>query len=280
MLSVSRAAYHYSYSYRFDRIVQHRVNWPINQSFPRYKTKKHQVTAQAIKDIAAQVGERWLVEIASRDDVRDVLGQELVADFNIEFQRLITYSEQATKRGRYEICIRAILADFRNRIIVPLKQARNRGVALPAPVTNPPPLHPLSAFVGQSFNASDTFVNSAVAQLLKAYGLAVTTGERPKGDSVSKKVRERIERADYFVGIFTRRERIRSKSEWTTSTWVIDEKAYALANRKKLVLLRETGVQSIGGIQGDYEYIEFTRDALVDLLIKLVVFLRSLEGEN
>jgi hypothetical protein len=57
---------------------------------------------------------------------------------------------------------------------------------------------------------------------------------------------------------------------------VIDEKAYALAKGKRLILLRESGVQSIGGIQGDYEYIEFVRTNLVDLLIKLLQTLRSL----
>ena len=104
----------------------------------------------------------------------------------------------------------------------------------------------------------------------------MVTGEKPKADLVSKKVRERIENATYFLGIFTRRDRLKGRREWTTSAWVIDEKAYALANRKKLILLREAGVQSIGGIQGDYEYIEFTRDRLDDLFIKLVPILRNL----
>jgi hypothetical protein len=114
-------------------------------------------------------------------------------------------------------------------------------------------------------------------RLLEAYGFTAVTGELPKADSVSKKVRERIEGADYFLGIFTRRERLRGRrNEWTTSAWVIDEKAYALATRKKLILLRETGVQSIGGIHGDYEFVEFTRAAIPDLLIKLVATLRSL----
>jgi hypothetical protein len=72
------------------------------------------------------------------------------------------------------------------------------------------------------------------------------------------------------VGIFTRRQRIARKPEWTTSAWVVDEKAYALAKEKKLVLIKEVGVQSIGGIQGDYEYLEFEREEIAELLIKLV----------
>jgi hypothetical protein len=113
--------------------------------------------------------------------------------------------------------------------------------------------------------------------LVEACGFSVVSGEEPKADTVSNKVRERIEAASYFLGVFTRRDRLRNRNEWTTSSWVIDEKAYALAKGKKLILLREIGVKSIGGIQGDYEYIEFNRDDLAEVLIKLVQILRSLK---
>jgi hypothetical protein len=244
----------------------------------RYKAKQRQVTAQVVKDAAAQIGERWLVEIASRDDVRSVLGQETLANLNIDFQRLITHAEQATLRSRYETTIAGILRDFRTRVVVPLKQARHAAVGgAPPTALKAVGAHVPTVFIGQSFTNEDAALNSTVGKLLEAYGLRAVTGERPKADSVSKKVRERIEAAEYFLGIFTRRERLRGRREWTTSAWVIDEKAYALANRKKLILLRETGVQSIGGIQGDYEYIEFTRDDLPDMLVKLVAILRSLQ---
>lgn len=55
------------------------------------------------------------------------------------------------------------------------------------------------------------------------------------------------------------------------------KKAYALAKGKKLILVRESGIQSIGGIHGDYEYIEFVREDLVDLVIKLLQTFRSLD---
>jgi hypothetical protein len=35
-------------------------------------------------------------------------------------------------------------------------------------------------------------------------------------------------------------------------------------------LLKEQGVSSIGGIQGDYEYIEFSREALERTIVTLV----------
>jgi len=66
------------------------------------------------------------------------------------------------------------------------------------------------------------------------------------------------------------------KKKWSTSTWVIDEKAYA--SRKKLVLLVEEGVESIGGIQGDAEYIEFTREKLAQAVVKLLQLFRLETG--
>ncbi len=96
------------------------------------------------------------------------------------------------------------------------------------------------------------------------------TGEKPKADRISSKIKERIERQYLFVGVFTRRDTIQGKDEWTTSAWVIDEKAYAAGREKKLILFKEEGVGSIGGIQGDYEYVEFSRNALVKIPLSLI----------
>ncbi len=246
----------------------------------RYHRPGSAVVFPQIRDAAAQIGERWLVEIASRSDVPQVIGQDVVADLNVKFQRLITFSEQTTQRRSYEATAKAILTNFRARVIVPLKQARNRALVRPIPNTGPASINGglASIFIGQSFSPEDAAINSAVGRFVEAYGFAIVTGEKPKADSVSKKVRERIEGATFFLGIFTRRDRLTRRAEWTTSPWVIDEKAYALANRKKLILIREAGVQSIGGIQGDYEYIEFTRENLVDLFIRLLEVLRELRA--
>jgi hypothetical protein len=105
---------------------------------------------------------------------------------------------------------------------------------------------------------------------LEALGVKPVTGERPKADFISEKVKRLIEEQSIFVGIFTRRDKIARKPEWTTSAWVIDEKAYAVGRQKPLILLREQGVGSIGGIQGDYEYLDFSREALEGLALRLV----------
>jgi hypothetical protein len=47
---------------------------------------------------------------------------------------------------------------------------------------------------------------------------------------------------------------------------------------KKLILLRETEVQSIGGLQRDYEYLEFDRGNMGEVLVRLLEPLRSVES--
>jgi hypothetical protein len=128
----------------------------------------------------------------------------------------------------------------------------------------------LTAFVGQSFDASDEAVNKCVTDVLEALGVQVVTGEKPKADLISAKVKGLIEQQSIFVGVFTRRDKVARKQEWTTSPWVIDEKAYAVGRQKPLILIKEQGIGSIGGIQGDYEYIEFFRDSLGTLAIRLI----------
>lgn len=238
----------------------------------RYKQKDKPVTAGALKEKAARIGETWMVEVAPRDDIRAALSDGLFTDLLVEFQRLLTYSQQQAQRHKYDRAIRNILRDFRLNVVVPLKQGRVEVDGRPAEIgrseTQPPAAD--AAFVGHSFSKDDRDVVNAVIELLRTVGVPVVTGEKPRANRISDKVKKRIESCPIFIGLFTRQDRISRKKEWTTSPWIIDEKAYALAKGKKLVLLKEHEVSNIGGIQGDYEYLVFERDKLVDLVIGLL----------
>jgi hypothetical protein len=224
--------------------------------------------------MAAKLAERWLVEVAGRPDIAQAIGGAEIADRSVHFQRLLTYSERSTLRKKYDQSLNSILKDFRASIVVRMKASRNDQHV--QDVLEPQQAHGIFipqaqiAFVGQSFAESDQVINNVIQRFLRALNLEVLTGEKPRAASVSKKVRDRIERSEIFVGVFTKRDKIEGKSEWTTSSWVIDEKAYALARGKKLILLKEQGVNSIGGLQGDYEYLEFDRVNLSELLIPLL----------
>jgi len=240
----------------------------------RYPSGQRSVASEDFRERAASIAERWLVEVAGRQEVADAIGGDEVAQRSVHFQRLLTYSERATLRKKYDESLNAILRDFRGSVVIPLK-ARRYPHALPHSTTMS---HTRGSsigqtqiiFLGQSFATQDQTINSIVNRLLTALGFTVLTGEKPRAATVSRKVRDRIEQSDVFVGVFTRRDKIEGKLDWATSPWIIDEKAYALAKGKRLVLLREEGVSSIGGLQGDYEYLQFDRTEMADVLIRLV----------
>jgi len=234
----------------------------------RYSTAARQVTAEDLKRGATRAAETWLVEIAADASVVAVVGEAVAGDLSVHFQRLLTFSEHATTRGRYESEIKAVLRSYTVDVILPLK--RGRGLMPRSSTPSDTGESALTVFIGQSFSDSDKAVNKAVADILEAIGITVATGEKPKADTISEKVKNLIETQSVFIGVFTRRDKIARKPEWTTSPWVIDEKAYALGRQKRLILLKEEGVGSIGGIQGDYEYIEFSRGKLELMLVRLV----------
>ncbi len=235
-----------------------------------YADAGRQVTNEGIKKEAARLAETWIVEISQRPEITQNVASDYRADLSVHFQRLLTFSEHSSKRSRYHAEINLILKDFTADLVIPLKRLRHG----PAPVvvwraTAEVPFQS-TAFVGQSFADSDRDVNECARRSLEALGVRVVTGEKPKADRISEKVKTRIDAQYIFVALFTRRDRIHGKKEWTTSPWVIDEKAYASSKGKKLIIFKEAGVGSIGGIQGDYEYIEFSRDSLETIPLSLV----------
>jgi len=246
----------------------------------QYRNRTSQVRSEALTRRAADLAETWMVEVAAREDFKRVLDPDYLANLTVLFQRILTISGLRARRSEYDVEIRGILRDSRQSLIIPLKQARGREIAMGSDRTEGggDDFIP-TAFVAQSFAPVDEVVNTLVRRSLEALGISVLTGERPKADRISEKVRQRIERQFLFVGVFTRRDQLAAKTEWTTSAWLIDEKAYAVAMGKKLILLREEGVSTIGGIQGDYEYFMFSRDRLHELGLYLTqLFVVTIAG--
>jgi hypothetical protein len=235
----------------------------------RYPGASRQVAADEYCEQAARLAETWLVELGTDQEVGAAIGSAVLGDLNVHFQRILTFSEHATIRSRYESELRGILDNYSVKVVVPLKQSRGRSIVTALPSTSAKNIVQ-SAFVGQSFAPNDRRINQCIFDTLEALGVKVVTGEKPKADHISEKIKQLIEEQSIFVGVFTKRDKIARKPEWTTSAWVIDEKAYALGRRKRLILLKEQGVGSVGGIQGDYEYLEFSRDSLENLTIRLI----------
>jgi len=61
----------------------------------------------------------------------------------------------------------------------------------------------MKAFVGHSFVEEDSKLVDKIIKFLESAGLTYLNGEKAQNSSIAKKVKERIEDSDIFVGIFT-----------------------------------------------------------------------------
>ncbi len=240
----------------------------------KYRKASQQITNKQLKSEAKRIAEQWLTKVAPSPLITQVLDEQPFADLSVEFQRLHSAGEKSAKRSTYDSILKEINAVFTSNVVLALKaEAAKRGstqtllTKADAPLVVADKLP--TAFVGHSFENKDKVVAQTIVDALNAIGVLTVTGEKPKAEKISDKVKDLIESQEIFVGVFTRRDKIQGRNEWTTTSWVLEEKAYAVAKKKSLIMLREDGVGSIGGIHGDHEYIEFTRKDIGPTLVKL-----------
>jgi len=142
----------------------------------------------------------------------------------------------------------------------------------------------MRAFVGHSFSEDDA---ALVATFLSYFddiskmgiGFSWEHARAAQPTEISGKVMELLKGKDALIAICTKHERtiaqadlevlMTSKKKWTSkephfewkaSDWVIQEIGLAKGMGLKIMLLKESGIRSPGGIQADLEYIEFDRD--------------------
>jgi hypothetical protein len=125
-----------------------------------------------------------------------------------------------------------------------------------------------SIFVGHSFAGEDSTVVEAVKKAIGILGINVVTGEKPSAQRISDKVKGRIADCNPIVVVMTRRKGIEGGG-YDTSGWLIQEAAYALGIGRKIILMVESGVTNIGGLQGDLEQVRFDRNSLHDAILGL-----------
>lgn len=142
----------------------------------------------------------------------------------------------------------------------------------------------MKAFIGHSFDERDEALINKICAFLTQRDVHWETGLKAQNKSVSDKVKERIDRNDFFIGIFTINapigkrislfDRLKGKTktlDFTTSNWVIQESGYAIGKDRGIILLVEKGIYKFPELQGDIEYIPFSKDkaGLNEALLRL-----------
>jgi len=148
----------------------------------------------------------------------------------------------------------------------------------------------MKAFIGHSFDEKDETLVDKIISFLSQREIQCESGLKAQNKSVSEKVKQRIDRNDIFIGIFTvdkpiecvrsLADRIMRRTvlpDFTTSNWVIQESGYAIGKGKSTIFLVEKGVYKFPELQGDAELILFARDkaGLNDALLKLLDILKT-----
>lgn len=160
----------------------------------------------------------------------------------------------------------------------------------------------IKAFVGHSFTEYD---HDIVRRFLDFFdrvgklgiGFTWDHAEPAEPKELSVKVKEKMEGKNLFIGICTSREKVidfkklrivplfknrlwgfNSNFAVKTSDWILQEIGFAVGRDMKLIILLEEGVKTPGGIQGNLEYISFTRENPDRCFEKLLEMLEASSG--
>ncbi len=129
-------------------------------------------------------------------------------------------------------------------------------------------------FVSYNFADKNKELASSIISFLDSQGVAVLVGSEPTPNSVSEKVKGKINDSDIVVGLMTKDEED-TEGHWSASKWIRDELAYALADSERVVIrMIEEGCDTAGRIFGDREYIPFNQQNLAPALIRLAKILQ------
>lgn len=127
-------------------------------------------------------------------------------------------------------------------------------------------------FVGFGYNDRDKWVRDLVIPLVSSFGAEVVTGEDLHGEILSTAVIDRIRQSDCLIAFLTRRSQV-ADGTWTTHRWVTEELSAAIIAQKRVLEIRESGVDAQGGIAGDRQrlaYDENQRDRCLVEIAKAV----------
>ena len=133
----------------------------------------------------------------------------------------------------------------------------------------------LTVFISHNFDEKNKEIAKKFMDFISKFDIAISVGSETDTISVSEKAKTKIDDADIVVAIMTKDEQD-DRGVWSPSKWIIEELAYALADKnKEIIRLLEKGCDTNGRIFGDKEYISFDRENPAEALIKLAEVLNK-----
>ena len=128
----------------------------------------------------------------------------------------------------------------------------------------------MNIFLAYGYNPRDQWVRDMVKPIVEAFGSTPITGEETyTGPNIPSSVLDKIQKSDALIG-FTTKRTTQDNVVWQTHQWVVMELAAAITLRKRVVEVREVGVDPQGGLAQNLQridYVETNRDqCLVDIV--------------
>ncbi len=130
-------------------------------------------------------------------------------------------------------------------------------------------------FISYNFNKKNKEIMGKFVDFISNFNVAISRGSEADTISISEKVKNKIDDADIVIAIMTKDEQ-NEQGSWFPSKWIIEELAYALANKnKEIIRILEKDCDTNGRIFGDKEYISFERKNPSEAFIKLAEILNK-----
>ena len=127
----------------------------------------------------------------------------------------------------------------------------------------------MKIFVAYGYNPRDQWVKDMVFPIIEAFGIQVVTGDATYEGSVPDNVRASIASSDALIGFTTRRDP-QNDMVWSTHQWVVSELSSAVTLGRRVVEVREEGVDPQGGLHQDLHRINYDEQARDKCLVEIV----------
>jgi hypothetical protein len=131
----------------------------------------------------------------------------------------------------------------------------------------------MKTFVSYGYNERDQWVEEMVFPIIVAFGDDVINGKVMPGQFLADGVKDRIKKADIFVGFATRRLDTQTRElTQITHKWVIQELAMAFGapNPPPALEVREVGGDPQDGITAGVRYLRYDPSARDQFLVEFV----------